>query len=347
VGGGFGVTPSAAKTYPAIAQPLAFIAPDQVVDVATAVVLVQRDFGNREDRKVARLKYTIAHMGGIGSFKAKVEEYYGQPLEAPRPIRVSGHDDCVGWHEQGDGLLFYGLNVENGRIKDEGPLQLKTALRVICRELQPLIRLTPHQSILFGDLRPDQRQVLEQILRRHGVPLSEEISTVRRWSMACPALPTCGLAITESERVLPGIIDRLEPKLRELGLEHERFTIRMTGCPNGCARPYNSDIGLVGKTKGRYTLLVGGRVEGDRLNFVHRDMISDEQVVPLITALLEFFRTDRQSGESFGDFCFRMGNEPLLERTQGVVEEGVAHPPIGSTDGSREGSAGTPRRIGG
>lgn len=312
VGGGFGVTPSAQKTFVAIAQPMAFIRPEQVVDVTTEIIKVQRDFGNRSDRKVARLKYTIVDMGGLDAFKAKVEEYYGSALEPPRPVHVSGFDDGMGWHEQGDGKWFYGLNVENGRVKDEGSMRMKTAFREICRSLKPGIRLTPHQSILFCDIEPSDRERLTAILKSHGVTLSEETSEVRRWSMACPALPTCGLSITESERALPGIIDGLERELAKLGLQDERFTVRMTGCPNGCARPYNSDIGLVGKAKGKYTVFVGGRTLGDRLNFIHKDMVPEEEVVATLVPLFAFFREARQPGETFGDFCHRQGNESLL-----------------------------------
>lgn len=312
VGGSFGVTPSAKKTYVAIAEPLAYIRPDQVIDVSTAIVKVQRDFGNRADRKVARLKYTIAALGGIAAFKEKVEEYYGAALDPPRPIVVTEHDDGMGWHEQGDGRWFYGLNIENGRIKDCAEFQLKSALREICTTIRPGIRLTAHQSILFTDLEPADRERLIEILRRHRVKLSEEYSTVRRWSMACPALPTCGLSITESERALPGIIDRLELELQRLGLENERFTVRMTGCPNGCARPYNSDVGLVGKAKDKYTVFVGGRVQGDRLNFIHKDLVPTDEVVPVLTSLLTYFKQERLAGEAFGDFCHRMGNDALL-----------------------------------
>jgi sulfite reductase (ferredoxin) len=178
--------------------------------------------------------------------------------------------------------------------------------------LRPEIRLTPHQSVIFADIAPEDRGALEHLLRTHGVPLSEEISTVRRWSMACPALPTCGLSITESERVLPGIIDQLEVELAALGLQDERFTVRMTGCPNGCARPYNADIGLVGKAKGRYTVLLGGRTLGDRLNFVYKDMVAEEEVVATLVPLFAFFRHERKPGETFGDFCHRQGIEGLL-----------------------------------
>ena len=315
IGGGFGVTPTAQKTFKAIAQPMAFVTPDQVVDVATEIIKVQRDFGNRGDRKVARLKYTIENLGGIAGYKKKVEEYYGQPLAEPRDVEVTEFNDSMGWQEQGDGKLFYGLNIENGRIKDTESMKLKTALREVCSTMRPPLRLTAHQSIIFCDIDPADRHQLEEIFRKHGVALTEEISTVRRWSMACPALPTCGLSITESERALPGIIDQLETELERLGLQNERFTVRMTGCPNGCARPYNSDIGLVGKAKGKYTLLVGGRTLGNRLNFIHRDMLPHDDVVPSITALLTYFKQDRTEGETLGDFCHRKGNDDLLAWT--------------------------------
>ncbi len=248
VGGGFGTVPSASKSFPAIAKRMAFVRPDQVIEVAKSVIRVQRDFGDRTDRKTARLKYLI-HRLGLEQFKAKVEEYYGESLPEPHPADVSGFDDHLGWHEQGDGRLFYGLNVENGRILDNEHLQLKSAVREICRKLRPGIRLTAHQSILFTDIAPADRGRIEEILRRHRIKLSDEISTVRRYSMACVAWPTCGLAITEAERALPTMIDQLEVELAKLGLSSDVFTLRMTGCPNGCARPYNSDIGLVGKAR--------------------------------------------------------------------------------------------------
>ncbi|MEX0866911.1 MAG: NADPH-dependent assimilatory sulfite reductase hemoprotein subunit, partial [Pirellulales bacterium] len=279
VGGGFGVTPSAAKTFVAVAKMLCFVPPQQVQPLAEAIITLQRDHGNREDRKVARLKYVVAEWG-VEKFKQTLEQqYYGQPLEAPRPIDVTGYDDHMGWREQGDGRWFYGLNVENGRILDNERMQLKSALRKICTTLRPPIYLTPHQSMLFGDIEPDGKTSLEAILRKHGVPLTEDFSTVRRWSMACPALPLCGLAVTESERVLPSIMDALEAKLIELGLQDEVFTVRMTGCPNGCARPYNSDVGLVGRTLDKYTIFLGGRVLGDRLNFEYKDKVPTAEVV--------------------------------------------------------------------
>ena len=316
VGGGFGVTPSAKKTFAAVAQPMCFVTNEQAIDVATAIIKVQRDFGNRADRKVARLKYLI-HNWGLDRFKQKVEEYYGAKLPAPRPVEVTAFNDGMGWHAQGDGRWFYGLNVENGRIKDEGAYRLKSALRKIGKELNPPLRLTAHQAIIFCDLDESDRPQIEEILREHGVPLTEDISAARRWSIACPALPTCGLAITESERILPSMIDQLEKELEVLGLGDEVFTTRMTGCPNGCARPYNSDIGLVGKTADKYTIFLGGRVVGDRLNFIYKDKVPTAEVVPTLVSVFKHFKTARQQSETFGDFCHRLGAEQLLAECDG------------------------------
>ena len=310
-GGGMGVTPSAKKTFPAVARRLCSVAPNEVLKAVEAVFKVQRDFGNRDDRKLARLKYVIANWG-IEKFKAKVEEYYGGPLADFRKDQdVFGFNDHMGWDEQGDGRWFYGLNIENGRIKDTSDMQLKTAIREVCRTLHPSIRLTSHQSLIFGDIRPHDRSRLENILRTHGVKLTEEISTVRRWSMACVAWPTCGLSITESERALPGIIDQIEAELARLGLSQEKFTVRMTGCPNGCARPYNCDIGLVGKARGKYTVFLGGRLLGDRLNFIYKDLVPEEEVAATLAPVFAYFKSAREPHETLGDFCLRKGADDL------------------------------------
>ncbi len=318
VGGGQGVTPVNKNTFPALGQKLAYATPEQVLDVITAVVQVQRDFGNRANRKLARLKYLI-HAWGLPAFKAKVEEYLGAPLAAPTADDVQGFNDHLGWEEQGDGLAAYGLNIENGRLQNTDALQLKTAVRQICEELKPGIRLTSHQSILFTDIAPENRDKLEAVLRRYGVTLSADISAARRWSMACVAWPTCGLAIAESERALPGMIDQLEAELERLDLSNERFTIRMTGCPNGCVRPYNSDIGLVGKAKDKYTIYLGGRLLGNRLNFVYKDMAPGGEVVAMLAPLFTYFKQQREDGESFGDFCHRKGKDDLLAFAENVA----------------------------
>lgn len=321
-GGGFGVTPSAAKTWPAVAKKVGFCTPDEILDVATAIIKVQRDHGNRSDRKVARLKYTMARLG-LDVFRSKVEEYLGRPLAPATADDVFGFDDHLGCHPQGDGKFYYGLNIENGRIKDEGDFRMKTALREICARYRPSLRLTSHQSILFIDLAEGDIPGLEEILKRNGVKLLPEISAVRRWSMACPAWPTCGLAITESERALPGIIDRFEVELARLGLGSEVFTTRMTGCPNGCARPYNSDIGLVGKAAGKYTVLLGGRLLGDRLNFIYKDLVPEEEVVSTLVPVFTYFKQARNGNETFGEFCERMGVETLRNWCEAYVAQGA------------------------
>ncbi len=323
VGGGFGVTPSAKKTFPAVALPFCYIDAHRVVDLCIAIVKVQRDFGNRADRKVARMKYLI-HDWGLERFRSKVEDYFGDALAPPRPVHVHGFNDGMGWHEQGDGCWFYGLNIENGRIKDTSRIRLKTALREICTKFRMPLRLTPHQSIIFCDIRPEDRGQFVEILRRHHVTLTEDYTTVRRWAMACPALPTCGLAVAESERVMPEIIDQLEVELEKLGLQDEVFTTRMTGCPNGCARPYNSDIGLVGKTKDKYTIFLGGRVLGDRLNFIYQDLVPTEQVIPALVPALQVLQRQSPRRRILRRFLPSRGQRKFARQMQHGADEPFA-----------------------
>jgi len=313
LGGGLGVTPSNKNTFPALAQPLCFVHPDQVLPVAEAVVKVQRDYGERGDRKRARLKYLIADRGLVW-FREMTEQYLGHRLSDPLAVSVTDFDDHIGWFEQGDGRFFYGLNVENGRIADRDGFRLKSALRVICQQLRPGIRFTPHQSILFCDLAESARGEIDQVLRNHGIPLNEDISNVRRWSMACVAFPTCPLAVTESERVLPKVIDELEREVARLGLANERFTVRMTGCPNGCARPYNADIGLVGRTVNKYSIYLGGRLLGDRLGEPFAETIPLDKIVETLLPVLRLYAEERQPNETLGDFCHRVGISALRTR---------------------------------
>lgn len=310
VGGGMGRTPSAEKTFPRLAEKMAFVTPDQVIAVAEAVVKVQRDFGNRDDRKRARLKYLV-HDWGMPKFKAKVEEYYGATLPEPHDSDVTGVDDHIGWHEQGDGKLFLGVNIENGRIKDEGDLRIKSGLRAILTKYGMNTRLTALQSVILCDIDPADRPAIDAMLTEYGMKSADELSLIRRYSIACPAFPTCGLSITESERALPGVIDDLDVEIARLGLQSEKIAIHMTGCPNGCARPYTPDIGLVGKAVGKYTVFLGGNVEGTRLGFIFRDSVPLEELVPTLVPLLTSFKTEHQGSESFGDYCHRLGVEGL------------------------------------
>ncbi|WP_145382098.1 NADPH-dependent assimilatory sulfite reductase hemoprotein subunit [Botrimarina mediterranea] len=311
VGGGMGRTPSAAKTFPAVGQPLCYAPIGEEIAVAEAVVKVQRDFGDRSDRKTARLKYLVANWG-IARFKEKVEEYVGRDLAPPKLVVVSGQNDGMGWHEQGDGLWYYGLNIENGRVKDEGDYRLKSALREICTTMAPPLRITGHQSLIFCDIPDGDQAKLESILKSHGVPLSDSFSNARRWSMACVALPTCGLAVTESERILPSLMTQIEAELAKHGLQDETFTTRMTGCPNGCARPYNAEIGLVGRAKEKYTMFLGGALRGDRLNWIYKDMVHADDVAPELGKVFGYFKANRTAGETLGDFCDRVGKEAVL-----------------------------------
>src|SRR5690606_6862702 len=187
-----------------------------------------------------------------------VEEYYGGSLPDPHPADITDVDDHMGWHEQGDGRLFLGINVDNGRIKDEGDLRIKTAIRTLLARYPVDTRLTPLQGMLLCDLEPSSKPEINSILRDHGIALAEDLTLARRFAISCPAFPTCGLAITESERVMPQVMDELEAEFARHGLGEERITVHMTGCPNGCARPYTPDIGLVGKARGKYTVYLGG-----------------------------------------------------------------------------------------
>lgn len=311
VGGGMGVTPAKKTTFPALAKQMAFITPEQAVPVGEAVVKVQRDFGNRSDRKQARLKYLI-HEQGLPWFKAKVEEYYGAKLPDPRPVDVTDVDDHIGWYEQGDGKLFLGINIENGRLKDEGPLQLKKMFRVLLSKYGMDTRLTALQGVILCDIDPKDKADINQILKDHGCKNADELTLARRYSIACPAYPTCGLAVTESERVMPDVMDALEAEMAKHGLLSERIAIHMTGCPNGCARPYTPDIGLVGKARGKYTLYLGGNAQGTRLAFLYEDMVPQEELPTKLSPIFAKYKVGRQTGESFGDFCHRVGKDGLV-----------------------------------
>ncbi|MCC9605641.1 NADPH-dependent assimilatory sulfite reductase hemoprotein subunit [Blastopirellula sp. JC732] len=313
VGGGMGNTPSAEKTFPRLGDELTFATPDNVIAVCEAIVKVQRDFGNREDRKRARLKYLL-HDWGVAAFKAKVEEYYGASLPEPRYAPVTGIDDHLGWHVQGDGKLFYGINIENGRIADVGDVRIKSGLRAIFEQYGMESRLTPLQSVILCDVDPKDRRGIETLLHEYGMKTVDELSLARRFAVACPALPTCGLAITESERVMPQLIDLLEPVLAAHGLEQTQISIRMTGCPNGCARPYVADVGLVGKSVGKYTIYLGGNPQGTRIGFVYQDAIPLEEIPAQLSPLLASYVTEKVNDEGFGDYCARLGRETLLAK---------------------------------
>jgi sulfite reductase (ferredoxin) len=315
VGGGMGMTHGNPNTFPHIAQPICNVAPDQVQAAAEAVVKLFRDHGNRADRKRARIKYLV-HDWGVEKFREVLATYLPFPLALPAKVEVTGFPLHLGWNKQGDGKFFYGISVENGRIKDDGEFRLKTALRTLIEKFRPRVRLTPMQDILLCDLAEDGRAEIEDTLLAHGVNINP--SAVRQHSMACPAIPTCGLAISEAERALPSVIDELEGTLKKLKLSREKIGIRMTGCPNGCVRTYQSDIGIVGRSGDKYTIFVGGNLVGSRLGFPLKDLVPLNEIVPTLQPILARFRDERQKGEGFGDFCHRLG-EAVTREIVGAV----------------------------
>jgi sulfite reductase (ferredoxin) len=319
VGGGLGMTHGNANTFPHLARPICYVPAEQVLVAAEGVVRLFRDHGNRADRKRARIKYLV-HDWGVARFREVLQGYLPFPAADPKPIEVTGYHLHLGWQPQGDGNWYYGLSVENGRVKDEGPMRLRSGLRAIIGRFQPKLALTPMQDILLGDLQESDRPAVEQMLTEYGMVRSEQVSLVQRYSMSCPAIPTCGLAISESERALPGIIDELERELERLGMPDESISVRMTGCPNGCARPYQSEIGIVGRSGDKYTLFVGGHYLGHRLNFPLQDLVPRAKIVPTLAALLEAFQREREPGECFGDYCHRLGPD----RCRALLPEGAA-----------------------
>jgi sulfite reductase beta subunit-like hemoprotein len=304
VGGGFGMTHGKLKTYPVLAKPLFYVAREHAVAAGVAIVTVQRDFGNREDRSRARMKYLIEERS-LAWFRQEVEARLPAPTEPPKPLQLTTVADMLGWHEQGDGKLFCGVFVPQGRIQDTGDVRYRSAFREIARQLGCPIRLTPNCNILFCNLRPDQRQTMDQMLTQHGVPGDEGMTEARKTSHACVALPTCGLALAESERVFGQVMDEIDQILRELQLEKEPILIRMAGCPNGCSRPYNADISFVGRAPGKYAFFVGGSMTGDRLVGLEKKVVELKEIPAVVKTYLEEFVARRQDGEIFSAYWGR------------------------------------------
>ena len=327
VGGGMGMTHGNQQTFPHVAKPICYVPAGAVVGAAEAVVRLFRDHGNRADRKRARIKYLV-HDWGVLKFREVLAGYIGGALQEPRPVEVSGVEPHLGWNSQGDGKWYYGISIENGRVKDEGSFRLRSALRHLIERLQPGLRLTPMQDILLCDLDSSAKDEIERTLAEFGIRRPDQLSAVQKFSLACPAIPTCGLAISESERALPGIIDQLEAELKRLGLEDEKLSVRMTGCPNGCARPYQSEIGLVGRSGDKYTIYLGGHILGHRLNFMFKDLVLLSEIVPTLRRLLRAFKEGRHPKEGFGDYCQRQGVERLQALLSEQPEEGVKVPGV-------------------
>ncbi|MBX9257233.1 sulfite reductase, ferredoxin dependent [Desmonostoc muscorum CCALA 125] len=323
-GGGLGRTHNKEETFARLADPICYVAKEDVYDIVKAIVATQRDYGDRTDRRHARLKYLINDWG-VDKFIAQVEEYFGKPLTPLKSLPEWKYHDFLGWNEQGDGKLFLGISIDNGRIKDEGSFQLKTALREIVEQFNLPIRLTPHQNLIFYDIEADKKEVIQEILSRHGVGDDPgKIEPLERYAMACPALPTCGLAITESERAIPGILERIRALLNKLGLQKEHFVVRMTGCPNGCARPYMAELAFVGSAPESYQLWLGGSPNQTRLAQPYTEKLHHNDLESYLEPIFVYFKKSRKSKESFGDFCDRVGFDAIREFSA-TYEPGTAN----------------------
>jgi sulfite reductase (ferredoxin) len=312
VGGGFGMTHNRRNTYPRMASLVGSVGPDELLNAARAVIGLQRDHGDRGDRRRARLKYVVDDRGLPWTVET-IGRYLGRPLDPLLPMAKLHMPELLGWHEQGDGRLWLGVPVPSGRVEDvAGGPAIRTALRRVVERFGTDPILTPQQDVLLSNIAPRDRAGVEDMLRAHGVVGAEALTPLARWALACPALPTCGLALTEAERVRGDFVAQVEAALRRHGLEQERISLRITGCPNGCARTYAGDIGLVGRVPGSYAIFVGGDFDGTRLSFKLHERVKEPEIGRALDPLFAAFARDRAQAEAFGDFCHRLGAEALL-----------------------------------
>jgi sulfite reductase (ferredoxin) len=318
VGGGMGMSHTMRDTFPRLADPLGFVQPNDLIKALEVVVTIQRDYGNRENRKRARMKYLI-HDWGIEKFRSEFSQRFGQEILPWVEVGEFKLIDHLGWHPQGNGLYYYGIPVENGRIHDTADVQLKAGLRTIAEKFDAEFRITGQHNILVCNLKEADLESLLAILKTHNIKTKDEISRARRYAMACPAMPTCGLALAESERVLPGIIDQLERELKTLGLDTEDVSIRMTGCPNGCARPFTAELSFVGKSLAAYNVYVGGSFEGLHLTELYQELVKEKDLIPTVMPLFKLWKEQREAREAFGDFCRRVGVENLKTQAAALV----------------------------
>jgi len=303
VGGGMGTTFGMPETYPRLAEVIGFCTPEQIVDVAEKVLLVQRDNGNRQNRKLSRLKYTIDRLG-IEAFKAELHKYLGYELQEPKPFAFTRNGDRLGWKKGADGKWSLSLFVEGGRVADRNGFNLKSALRETAQVINGQFILTGNQNLVIANVSADEKKKISDILKKNGV-LPGEISGLRQNSIACVALNTCGLAFAEAERYLPSLVSKIESILDQHGLFKEEIVIRMTGCPNGCGRPYLAEIGFVGKSEGHYNLYLGGNFNGTRLNALYKETLTEDEILAELTPIIADYAQNRSNGEKFGDFVIR------------------------------------------
>lgn len=305
VGGGMGATHNNKKTYPQIGRMLGFVTPDQIHIACEKVMLVQRDHGDRKNRKHARLKYTVDDMG-VEEFKAKVENLWGQSFGKERPFHFESNIDTFGWQKDEKGMNHFTFFVENGRVEDTADFQMKTGLREIAKVHKGEFRLTPNQHLILSNVADEDVPAMDQLMKKYKLD-NVKFSGLRLSSSACVAFPTCGLAMAESERYLPVLISKLEGCLEENGLARDSIVMRMTGCPNGCARPWLAEVAFVGKAYGAYNMYLGGGYHGQRLNKLYRQSIKEDEILDIMRGLLRRYAQEREEGEKFGDFCIRVG----------------------------------------
>lgn len=306
IGGGMGMTHGDLNTFPRAADVMCFVTIDQALKVAECVLTTQRDWGNRENRARARLKYTIEDKG-LENFRAEVEKRCGFKLGAPRPFSFERTFDVLGWRQGDDKSWHFTLYVANGRIKDMPGWTLKKALREIAELGVCEFVVTANQNVTLAKVPTKSKAKIEAIFKAHGISL-EPSSRMRANAMACVSLPTCGLGLAESERYLPDLITKLEDSLDKAGLRHDDIIVRMTGCPNGCARPYLAEIGFVGRNLGLYNLYLGAAFDGSRLSKLYAQDVNEERILALLDPLLQSYAKERKTGERFGDFCIRAGH---------------------------------------
>ena len=306
VGGGMGMHHGQEKTFPRIADVLGFIPVEKAVELAEEVVKIQRDFGDRTERKHARMKYTIDDRG-IEWFKKELEGRLSYEIAPARDFEFSSNGDTYGWTETEDGKSQLTVFIENGRVVDLGDFKLRTGLREIAMIHKGDMRLSSNQYVVIASVAPEDKAGIEALMEDYGIAAKQNRSAMRLNSMACVALPTCGLSLAESERYLPTLIDEIEEVLDEIGLTQDAITVRMTGCPNGCARPYIAEIAFVGRAPGKYNIHLGGGFVGNRIGGIWQRSVKDEEIVGLLRPVLKQYATERNEGERFGDFVIRAG----------------------------------------
>jgi sulfite reductase (NADPH) hemoprotein beta-component len=309
IGGGMGRTDNEPRTYPRLADVIGFIPKERLVAATDAVMGVQRDYGNRAERARARFKYTVDDKG-LDWIKAEIERRMGAAFEPARPFEFTANGDRFGWRETDRGYFNYTLFIQNGRVSNLPGQNIMDGIRAIAKVHKGLFRLTPNQNLIVADIAPEDRPHIEALLAEHGLSESDRTSALRLNSIACVALPTCPLAMAEAERYLPDLVTRIEAILAENGLSDEPITIRMSGCPNGCSRPYVAEIALTGRAPGKYNLYLGGGFHGERLNRPYRENIGETAILETLSEALGRYARERQSGERFGDFVMRAGYFP-------------------------------------